>query len=507
MGVFLVHSKEWAAILILLIVLVSTRINNVVEESKIRAKNTEEDALYKDAHQAALVKEWVTSQYCKTDIDILCPEEVPTKDSCYAAFDPPLLFVLDLTENSKEKQPTNCEMKNLFKELWEEHHENVEEINQDDLLTSLIAHVMRQVRTKSAQYFRAEDRSILEFEQSRLIELSLASFLDLFSSPTKQEAGGKIIATKATEFGLTKHIWSRDEVVLIMDDAVMYHTHHQRHGSSEAGAAGRLSRQQPSFVFKFLPLVKEQIENLQYDSATERKLRKLYPIPELDGTAEEMLALDEDPPEMDHCLKRHYEEGSLISGDCILALDTAPLKIRDLDWEGDFFMVLIHIYTGLSAAFLLVVLSRLRSSTTTVRDQVDSPIQDAIIGTASMDMALSNATTASKDNAASHGDRIRKMQKVCVVYVTLSCLVGIASSYTSQTIRFSDFIDGLCLALIGFLSLSLVPMTQDGDSSSIAMPAKRNSRKLFHKSSSPLDDATTEESTTKNKKVTFADLT
>lgn len=458
MGSFLLHRYEWVLALVSLLVLLSLRIDSGIKTAKTRAKYEDDPTYFKDAHQTNMIKEWVTSQYCKIDLDILCQETFFWQEggSCQAAFNPPLRFVLDLDDNNNAKDSSsnnnNCSMASLISHTDWKERDSITDSDEDDTLIYFIAHLLEQVRTKSAKHFRAADRSISEFEQSRLIGIVLASLIDLFSTPTKLNTEGKTIATKATEFELTHHLWARGEVVSFVHDAVQFHTHHKRHGHSSEGAALRVSRQMPSFVFKFLPLVKEQIMELEMDAGLTTRLEKLYAFPQALESRQD-LALHQDRPESDQCLWKHYEEDSLISQDCMLALETAPLKIRDLDWEGTFSFVLIQIFTWLSGAYMLWMVSHLRRKTFATRP-LSARSMMAKSSRSILDVDYYSATDSSADvQWALKEEQTRARQKVCLGYLFLSCLIGWASSSSSETIQWSDFMDGISMALVGFISL------------------------------------------------------
>lgn len=478
MGAHLLHKNEWCLVLVLLVILLSFRIDTAVKNWRTRAKTGEEQDYYKNAHQVELVKEWVTSQYCKTDLEILCPEEL-SSSSCYAAFDPPLRFALDLSSDEKDKTIENCSIRELIDHTKWTDKEDVNDLKEDELLTYFIAHILDQVRSKSGQYFRAEDRSIQEYEQSRLIESTLASVAHLFASPTKVDKDGRTVSTTATEYGITKRVWTREETIALMHEAVFWHTHHKRHGSSSAGAAAHLSRQQPSFLFKFLPLVKEQIQNLELDDALDSRYQKLYPFPKL--LSPDTITLDSDRPQSDQCLWSHFEAGSLISQDCMLALETAPLKIRDLDWEGDFSLLLIHIYTCFSGAFALWLISRTRRRHDTRRsDGGGSPQEMEVQAISNRSLkAISNRSLQAIAEAEERKtDQIRRAKWTGVAYLGFSMLLACVSSSKSETIQFSDFMDGMCLVLLGFL-ISLTPILTLGSRNQSMVTADEKRKMLL----------------------------
>ena len=478
MGAFLLHRNEWIVALVALLGLLLLRIDSGVKNARARAKFENDPSFYKDAHQTEMIKEWVTSQYCKQDLDILCPTPME-EGSCRAAFTPPMRFVLDLDDTTQDTQNYNhhnCSMAYLIGHTEWKDRASITDSDEtdDDTLIYFIAHLLEQVRTKSAKHFRAEDRSILEFEQSRLIGSVLASAIDLFSSPTKVNEEGQTLATKATDFELTQHLWTRGEVISFMHDAVLWHTHHQRHGHTSNGAAARVSRQMPSFVFKFLPLVKEQIQELETDTALTTRLQKLY-----SSHGHGQLSLYQDRPESDQCLWSHYEEDSLISQDCMLALETAPLKMRDLDWEGTFSFVLIHIFTWFSAAYMLWMLGYLRRKPTNASS---TNTMKAVCTPQGMDVDYYSTMDFSSDLCNSLDEQIRTTQKISLIYLVVSCLVGWASSCSSETIQFSDFLDGMCMTLVGFLSLYLSP------SSKVSGRSQANRDRHYKKRSSLLAD-------------------
>lgn len=467
MGGYQLHKNEWSVALVCLLILASFRINGTIRIERTKAKIEDDTGIYKNAHQVELVKEWVTSQYCKTDLEILCPDEI-LSSSCYGAFDPPLRFAMDLSTEEKKSTTKNCSMRELIDHTKWTDKKDANDLKDNELLTYFVAHILDQVRTKSSEYFRAEDRSIQEFEQSRLIESTLTSMIHLFSSPTQLSNEGQTLATTATEYGISHRVWTREEIISSMHEAVLWHTHHKRHGSSVSGAALRLSRQQPSFVFKYLPLVKEQIQFLEVDDGLETRYRKLYPFPKL---ISEAITLDSDRPQSDRCLWSHYEEGSLISQDCMLALETAPLKIRELDWEGNYFMMLIHIYTCFSGAFALWMLGRIRKRQDARKRIIISPEMDVQpISGRSLGSVSSRSTKAvssrslisvegDDEGEERKSDQIRRVKWICVGYLGFSLLLATASSAGSETIQFSDFLDGMCLVLLGFLWLRPAVLT------------------------------------------------
>lgn len=486
--------------------LLSVRIENGVKTARSRSKY-EQDPVYRDAHQAKLIKQWVTSQYCKTDLEILCPEPV-SEHSCQAAFTPPMQFVLDMNSQQQDihqRYTNNCSLAYLIRHTAWKDRESITDSDKDDTLIYFIAHLLEQIRTISLKYFRAPDQSILEYEQSRLIGGVLASVLDMFSTPTKTDSAGQTIATKATEFHITHHIWTRGEIINLIHEAVFWHTHHKRDGHTANGAALRVSRQMPSFVFKFLPLVKEQILDLETDTKLTSRLDKLYTRPMKE------LSLNADRPESDKCLWAHYEEESLISQDCMLALETAPLKIRDLDWEGSFLFVLVHIFTWFSAAYMLWMMSFFRqakscySSTTppvsssqllcgnsNTSSPVSSPqlLRKPLLQTnitppvsSSRIMDVNHYSTKTNASSDSYCEQIRRAKKYCSAYLILSCIVGWISSRASETIQFIDFFDGICMALTGFLSLHFAAAK--------SLQSNQWKSRAFHykkRASLPLDD-------------------
>jgi hypothetical protein len=483
MGDHVLHKNEWCVTFLLFLLALSCRLDNAVRSE--RRRNQGDQVLYKHAHQADLVKEWVTTQYCKTDLDILCPNKVPA-NRCQEAFDPPLRWVLDHPGNIYGMEtPSICSLKGLLSHVKWTEHESIDELEDGEQLTYFIAYVIDQVRNKSTEHFRAEDRSVLEFEQSRLIEATLTSILHLFASATKVDKQGKTESTKAVDYEMTTRVWSRAEVISLMHEACLWHTHHKRHGSSSvAGAALRLSRQQPSFVFKYLPLVKEEIHALESDPESEARFRIQYPST-MFGTETISLAQDDNPRSY-HCLWSHFAQRTLLSHDCTLALETAPGKIRELDWEGNYSLLLVRIYTFLSAAFALWAWARLRQNH---RDTLKRRKSDLIEITPSGVEIVSTSVTLQFDSTVDNQygdtrmDRIRKTKRLCLVHVALSCVVAVASSTASDTVHFSDFLDGICIVLLGLLSLSHVPLVSPG--SSIDM--EKRQRQLHYKKLSSLD--------------------
>ncbi|CAB9530952.1 expressed unknown protein [Seminavis robusta] len=484
MGAHLLHRYEWFAAFLLFLLAFTCRLEQVVKSERRRTRS--DDELYKNAHQVELVKEWVTSQYCKTDLEILCPVALTT-NLCYGAFDPPLRFVLD---QPADWAPSSCSLKDLLLHVKWDEQESINELEDREQLTYFIAHVLNQIRTKSAKYFRGEDRNIQEFEQSKLIENVLTSIVHMFSSPTRVDKEGKTESTKAVDFDMTGRVWSRDEVISSMHEACLWHTHHKRHGSSSvAGAALRLSRQQPSFVFKFLPLVKEQIQSLEDDPAAEARFHMLYPST-LFGSESFSLAQQDDNPRSDACLWSHFDQRTLISQDCATALETAPGKIRDLDWEGTYSLLLIHIYTFFTVSFVLWSWSRLR------RQQRDKMVlkrrrSDLIEITPSGVEVLSAGT--GDYTSTTYGDtrieHIRKTKRLLLVYLLVSCLAAFAISAASETIQFADFLDGICVLLLGLVSLSFAPLVAQSPPNYVCSDVDKRQRIGLYKKQASLDIA------------------
>jgi len=487
---FLFHRNEWSVAFVILIVFLSVRLDKAVENARARVKLDDELTYFKKTHQAERIKEWVTSQYCKADLEILCPPAIPLLNSvstCDLAFDPPLRFVLDLPETTQGLRSTNsnnnptvesgCPLTELIKHSNWHDHDTINEFSADDVLTYFIAHVLEQVRSKSVKYFRSEkDRSIEEFEQSRLIESALASVTNLFSLPTKFDDEGNGLSTKAIDLKMTNKMWSRNEVISLMHDAVLWHTHHRRNGSTEAGAALRVSRQMPSFVFKFLPLVKEQIQNLELDDTTQLRVQRLYSTeqsaPLIGKTSPHSVVKDKqqllEEAELsaaDQCLWAHYEEGCLISHDCMLALETAPLKSEDAAGRTyDLPLILVHLYTFFSAALMLWTVARLLeqegSRFVETPPEMEIPFMKHRHSSSSSGSNNNNnnhKSTKHEDPEEVSRERIRTMQKACLGYLATSSSIGLAAHYWVPSLQFSDFLDGLCLGLLGFLSLHVVP--------------------------------------------------
>lgn len=476
MGVFLLHRQEWTLVLVVLLGLLYLRVGSAVKNARSRAK-FEHDPIFKDAHQTELIKEWITKQYCKQDLEILCPKTflIEANDSvtssCLAAFTPPLQFVLDLDEGSTALQK-NCSMANLISQTHWSNQATITDSNKDDTLVSFVAHALEQVRAKAIKHFRSTDGSIDEFEQSHLIGSVLASVVDLFSSPTRQglrggkgvNGGGKTLSTRATDFGLTGNIWTRSEVIQCLHDAVAWQTRLKRHGQTSIGAAARVSRQMPSFVFKFLTLVNEQILELETDMVLTSRIQKLYPVPQKEQlqtlsdsqnhSRQKHIPISQDHPRSDQCLWSHYEADSLISQDCISALETAPLRMRDLDWEGTFSFMMIHVFTWFSATYMIWMLSHLLAQNEAVANTNEfCSTQHGVDIDCHYTLSSNRGVIGISQKRQYAEQQIHTMQKVCLVYLIFSCLVGWVSSRSSETILFSDFLDGICMTLVGFVSL------------------------------------------------------
>jgi hypothetical protein len=486
MGDYLLHKNEWWVAFLLFLLSLSCRLDKAIRSE--RRKNQGDDTMYKHAHQSELVKEWVTSQYCKADLEILCPSRAPI-NRCQEPFDPPLRWVLDLPGNAYgTDSPSGCALKGLLSHVKWTEQESIEELEDDEQLTYFIAYVLGQIRNKSTVRFRADDRSVLEFEQSRLVEATLMSILHLFASSTKGDEQGTTESTKAVNYGITKRVWSRAEVISLMHEACLWHTHHKRHGSSSvAGAALRLSRQQPSFVFKYLPIVKEEIHALESDPESEAKFRIQYPSTTFGS--ETISLAQNDNPHAYRCLWSHFYQGTLISQDCTLALETAPGKIRELDWEGKYLLLLVRIYNFFSAAFALWAWARLRHNH---RDVLKRRKSDLIEITPTGVEVVSSTVILQMDSAADsqYGEtrieRIRKTKRLCFVHVTVSCIVGFVSSTASDTVQFADFLDGICIVLLGLVSLNhptLVPQANPGCS----IDMEKRQRQLHYKKLASLD--------------------
>jgi hypothetical protein len=487
MGDHLLHKNEWCVALLLFLLALSCRLDKAVRSE--RRRNQGDEALYKHAHQAELVKEWVTSQYCKKDLDILCPSRVPT-NRCQDAFDPPVQWVLDFPGNVYSMEtPSSCSLKSLLSHVKWTEQESIEELEDDEQLTYFIAYILTQIRNKSTEHFRSEDRSVLEFEQSRLVEATLTSILHLFASATKVDKQGRTLSTKAVDYEITTRVWSRAEVISLMHEACLWHTHHKRHGSSSvAGAALRLSRQQPSFVFMYLPVVKEEIQALESDPESLARFRIQYPST-MFGTEAISLAQDDNPRSY-RCLWSHFDQGTLISQDCTLALETAPGKIRELDWEGNYSLLWVRIYTFFSAAFALWAWACLRQNhrDTFKRRKSDlieiTPLGVEIVSTA---VTLQLDSTADGNYGDTRMERIRKTKRLCLIHVAASCIVGVASSTVSDTVQLSDFLDGICIVLLGFVSLNhTAALVTQGTQDSL-IDTERRQRQLHYKKLASLD--------------------
>lgn len=484
MGGYQLHRHELSIAIVLLLVLLALRINKGVDTWRKAAKNAAVDQ-YKDVHTEEMLKKWVTTQYCKADKTILCPEEedAPTTISCYTAFDPPVRFVLDLTAASKEEDTIekHCSIRKLIEHTHWSDKASAKELEKDELITYFVAHLLDQVRIKSADYFRADDGSILEYEQSRLIESTLASILHLFTSPIQvSKEDGKTISTIATEYEITEKVWTREEILSMYHEAVLWHTQHKRHGHASAGAALRLSRQQPSFLFKFLPLVTEQIQNLELDSTMDSKYQRLYPfLPKLGSSP--TISLDSANPQFDQCLWSHYEEHILITEDCALALETAPLKMRDLDWEGsgNYALLLVYIYNCFSSVFALWMLSRAwskpdkRKTSGYAASAAAQEEETEVLAISNRSLkALSNRslkatssralTSSSNVDAEDVGERksdqIRRVKCISLSYLGLTIVIALVSSCTSEKLQLSDFWDGILCVVVAYVCLHPVSL-------------------------------------------------
>ena len=178
----------------------------------------------------------------------------------------------------------------------------------------------------------------------------------------------------------------------------------------------------------------------------------------------------DDNPHSHGCLWSHFDQGTLISQDCMLALEAAPGKVRELDWEGKYSLLLVHIYTFLSVALVLSILAHVRKQH---RSALKRRVSDFIEITPSGVEVLSNYDALQRyplDDNAAYGDtrieRICKTKRLCLVYLAVSCVVGLVSSTASETVHFSDFLDGLCVVLLGFLALNFLPLAAPATPSS-----------------------------------------
>lgn len=495
MRAYQLHKHELSIALVLLFVLLTLRINKGVENWRKAEKNDAADQ-YQNVHTEEMLKKWVTTQYCKTDKAILCPAEEeeassPSTSLCYTAFDPPVRFVLDLTVNDQDKTTgNNCSIRELIKQTHWSDKASAKDLEKDELITYFVAHLLDQIRSKSSELFRADDGSILEYEQSRLIESTLASILHFFTSSISQE-GEITISTRATKYGIADKVWTRDKMLLIYHEAVLWHTQHKRHGHASEGAALRLSRQQPSFLFKFLPLVTEQIQNLELDNTLDSKYQKLYPFAKLGSSS--TISLDSENPQSDLCLWSHYDERTLITEDCALALETAPLKMRDLNWEGDgnYSLLLVYIYNCFSCAFALWMLSLAWSNPknsgydASVAAQVEEtevlavsnrslkPRSNRSLKATSTRTLTPLAASAVEDVGERKSDQIRRVKWISLVFLGLTLLIALVSSCASETIQFSDFWDGMLSVMVAFLCLQPVSLGVLKQSKTVEVQDKR----------------------------------